>query len=170
MTVSSKQHPRCTFVALVSLLLLLTMGVTGCEEPVGGGKCRTRALGPPDGVEQPRTVAMSVGQDERPPGQADFRKPGKPRPKPKPTRTRAAPQCTKSNSPVWKSLKPYKGSLRTNGKSGKAQRFYEWDYTHNDIEEFGPAPHYEHLGSRHPSTNKLYKGPVPGRNLKGKLK
>ncbi|CAG8854261.1 15383_t:CDS:2, partial [Gigaspora margarita] len=36
-------------------------------------------------------------------------------------------------SPFWKSLKPYKGSIKTNGLSRKKRRYYEWDYTHNDI-------------------------------------
>ena len=30
--------------------------------------------------------------------------------------------CTKQESPQWKKLKPYKDSIRSNGKSGKAAR------------------------------------------------
>lgn len=66
--------------------------------------------------------------------------------------------------------KPHKGSVHSNGKSGKAALYYEWDHTHNDIEVYGPAPGYKHLGSMDPSTGQIYKRPVEGRNLRGKLK
>ncbi|ADB35725.1 conserved hypothetical protein [Kribbella flavida DSM 17836] len=67
-------------------------------------------------------------------------------------------------------MDPYKGSVRTNGRSGKSARFYEWDHTHNDIEVYGPGPAYRHLGSMDPRDGDMYKGPVKGRNLQGKLR
>ena len=78
--------------------------------------------------------------------------------------------CTKQESPVWQQLKPYRGSIKTNGKKGKKARFYEWDYTHNDIEVYGPAPRYEHLGSADPRNGDSYKPPVKDRNLRDELK
>jgi len=95
------------------------------------------------------------------------------RPKPpkpaKPPKKRAF-NCSKQTFPQWKKFQPYKGSVRSNGKSSKAARYYEWDHTHNDIEVYGPAPDYKHLGSMNPVDGDMYKGPVAGRNLKGKLK
>jgi hypothetical protein len=61
----------------------------------------------------------------------------------------------KADSPVWKSLKPYKGKTRTNGLSGKRKQYYEWDYKHNDIEVFDHK--FEHLGSMNPRTGDIYK-------------
>ena len=67
----------------------------------------------------------------------------------------------KSESPQWKKLKTVKGSnLRTSG-SGSKQLFYEWDYTHNDIEVYNSNG--VHLGSMDPVTGEMYKPAVPGR-------
>ncbi|MFI6778758.1 colicin E3/pyocin S6 family cytotoxin [Nocardia sp. NPDC050412] len=66
-------------------------------------------------------------------------------------------------SPVWKDLKPYRGRTRTNGKNGKAREYYEWDYTHNDIEAYDSKGN--HLGSIDPITGKIYKPAVPGRTI-----
>jgi len=78
--------------------------------------------------------------------------------------------CSKQRSPQWQRLKPYRGEVRSNGKTGKRARYYEWDATHNDIEVYGPASKYKHLGSMDPITGRIYKDPVEGRNLRGKLK
>lgn len=67
-------------------------------------------------------------------------------------------------SPVWKDAKPYKGKTRTNGENGKNREYYEWDYTHNDIEVYDSKG--AHLGSKDPVTGKMYKDPVPGRKIK----
>ncbi len=40
----------------------------------------------------------------------------------------------KAESKVWKELKHYRGKTKTNGLRGKDQKFYEWDYLHNEIE------------------------------------
>lgn len=78
--------------------------------------------------------------------------------------------CSKQESPQWKKLKAHRGSIKTNGKSGKAARYYEWDYTHNDIEEYGPGPRYEHRGSIDPINGDRYRAAVKDRNLKDELK
>lgn len=44
------------------------------------------------------------------------------------------------------------------------------DNAHNDIEVYGPAPGYNHLGSMDPVNGNMYKGPVKDRSLRGKLK
>ncbi|MBP9829649.1 MAG: hypothetical protein KBD04_06445 [Proteobacteria bacterium] len=62
--------------------------------------------------------------------------------------------CGKSESPVWKELKPYRGEYRTNTKGDE---IYKWDHLHNDIEVFSKRG--EHLGSMDPRTGILYKGP-----------
>ncbi|UCM85509.1 MAG: hypothetical protein LF885_05950 [Rickettsia endosymbiont of Culicoides impunctatus] len=71
--------------------------------------------------------------------------------------------CEKSESPIWKELKPYKGKTKTNGLSGNKQRFYEWDHTHNDIEIYDSNGC--HQGSINPKTGELYKEAVKGRKL-----
>jgi len=67
----------------------------------------------------------------------------------------------KAESKVWKELKPYKGKTKTNGLSGNKQEFYQWDYTHNDIEVYDRNG--DHLGSMDPKTGKMYK---PAKNYK----
>ena len=71
---------------------------------------------------------------------------------------------SKAESKIWKELKPHKGKTKTNGLKGKSQRFYEWDYTHNDIEVFNGGK--RHLGSMDPKTGEMIKPPVPGRMLR----
>jgi filamentous hemagglutinin len=41
--------------------------------------------------------------------------------------------------------------------------FYEWDYTHNDIEVYNKRG--VHLGSMDPVSGDMYKDAVPGRKL-----
>ena len=42
----------------------------------------------------------------------------------------------KSESPIWKSFKHYRGKIKTNGLSGKKLRYFGWDNTHNEIEMY----------------------------------
>ncbi|WP_407675306.1 colicin E3/pyocin S6 family cytotoxin [Paraburkholderia sprentiae] len=65
---------------------------------------------------------------------------------------------TKADSPVWQDLQPAGNGVKTDGS-----RFYEWDYTHNDIEVYDKRG--RHLGSADPVTGDLNKPAVPGRKL-----
>jgi len=70
---------------------------------------------------------------------------------------------SKSESPQWRSFRTVKNSsLRTSG-SGVNQRYYKWDFTHNDIEVFNYRG--EHLGSMDPVTGEIYKPAVAGRTI-----
>lgn len=60
----------------------------------------------------------------------------------------------KSQSPFWKSLKPFREDIKTNGKSGSKCLYYQWDYTHQEIEM------YDHLGYPIDALN-----PVNGKRL-----
>ena len=72
--------------------------------------------------------------------------------------------CTKNESPIWRSFENVKNSdLKTSGH-GASQKFYQWDYTHNDIEVYDCNG--KHLGSMDPITGEMYKLPVKGRVLK----
>lgn len=148
-------------VAALTTALLAVGSLTACEPTTGGSGSR--------GCTFKRPNAIGAGSATAPPRVASPDDSRPRRPKPKSTKTRKA-NCTKQTSPVWKGFTPYKNGIRTNGKTGKDARFYEWDHTHNDIEVYGPGSSYRHLGSLDPANGKLYKGPVPGRNLQGKLK
>jgi hypothetical protein len=63
----------------------------------------------------------------------------------------------------WENLQPFRGSIKTNGLSGKARRFFEWDHTHDDVEVYDSRG--RHLGSADPSTGDMVKPAVPGRRL-----
>jgi len=67
--------------------------------------------------------------------------------------------CSKSESPVWKELKPFRGSLKTDG-----DKIYEWDRLHNDIEIYNSRG--QHLGSLDPQTGLKIKDAVAGRTIK----
>ena len=69
---------------------------------------------------------------------------------------------SKSESKVWRKLDNYRDGIKRSG-SGRNQRFYKWDHTHNDIEVYNHRG--KHLGSMDPSTGKMYKPPAPGRTL-----
>jgi len=70
---------------------------------------------------------------------------------------------SKQNSEVFKGFKPVKGrSYRTLG-NGRNKKYYDWDYTHNDIEVYDRSG--KHLGSMNPITGEMYKGPVRGREI-----
>ena len=71
---------------------------------------------------------------------------------------------TKNNSPVWKSFDRVKGSSMRKSGTGKNVQYYEWDYTHNDIEVYDR--YGRHLGSKDPMTGEMYKDAVPGRTIK----
>jgi len=71
--------------------------------------------------------------------------------------------CGPGNSPVWISLKPFRAKTKTNALSGSKRRYYEWDYTHNDIEMYDKGGY--HLGTIHPVTGSLIKAAVAGRRI-----
>ncbi|WP_327112799.1 colicin E3/pyocin S6 family cytotoxin [Streptomyces sp. NBC_01341] len=73
-------------------------------------------------------------------------------------------KSTPSNSPYWKKLTPHKGKTKSNGKSGSKKRYFEWDYTHGDIEVYDKNG--KHLGSADPNGGHIYKPPVKGRKIK----
>jgi hypothetical protein len=76
----------------------------------------------------------------------------------------AAGSISKAESPIWQDLKPFRGSTRTNGLGGSARQYYEWDYTHNDIEVYNRQG--QHLGSMDPSSGEMIKPAVAGRKIK----
>ena len=45
-------------------------------------------------------------------------------------------KLSKSQSPIWKSLKPYRDNIKTNGLSGSKCLYFQWDYTHQEIEMY----------------------------------
>ena len=69
----------------------------------------------------------------------------------------------KQESPVWRSLSNVKGKDRKTIGTGKYQRYFEWDNTHNDIEVYDNRG--KHLGSMDPITGKMYKPAVKGRKI-----
>jgi hypothetical protein len=85
---------------------------------------------------------------------------GAPKPRPGP---RQKPKCTKATSPVWQDLKPYRGSIKTNGETGRRARYYQWDHTHGDIEMYDHRG--RHMGSVSPDTGRIIKGAVKGRTI-----
>ncbi|MFF4415067.1 DNRLRE domain-containing protein [Streptosporangium sp. NPDC001559] len=73
--------------------------------------------------------------------------------------SKRAEKANPGNSPTWKSLKPYRGKTKTDGKG----KYYEWDYTHGDIEVYDKKG--RHLGSADPVEGKIYKPAVSGRKI-----
>ena len=69
----------------------------------------------------------------------------------------------KSQSPIWNSFKHHRKDIKTNGLSGSRAEFYQWDYTHNDIEVYNKAG--KHKGSMCPINGKMYKEPKKGREI-----
>lgn len=69
---------------------------------------------------------------------------------------------SKQESPVWGNLLNAGNGRKTSGQ-GSDRRYYEWDYTHGDIEVYDRRG--RHLGSMNPSTGEMYKPPVPGRKV-----
>ena len=75
-----------------------------------------------------------------------------------------AAKLSKATSPFWKTLQTIAGrQTRTNGLSGNKRRFYEWDYTHSDIEMY--SANRNHLGSVSALDGSLIKPAKPGRRL-----
>ncbi|MBO7226416.1 MAG: hypothetical protein J6V33_02385 [Bacteroidales bacterium] len=62
--------------------------------------------------------------------------------------------CSKSESKYWRSLKNEGNGRKSSGK-GKKKQYYEWDYTHNDIEVYNHRG--EFIGSADPITGDIYK-------------
>ena len=69
----------------------------------------------------------------------------------------------KQESDVYNSFDKVRGRDRKTSGTGKKQRYYEWDYIHNDIEVYNSKG--KHLGSMDPVTGEMYKGPVKGRRI-----
>ena len=65
-----------------------------------------------------------------------------------------------SLSPIWQNAEPFRGRTRRNERG----QLLQWDYTHGDIEVFGP--NRRHLGSADPITGEVIKPPEPGRRLR----
>ncbi|KWW99152.1 Cytotoxic domain protein [Carbonactinospora thermoautotrophica] len=78
--------------------------------------------------------------DDEPPAEAE------------PKKERVKPDCTKADAKFWKSPRPFRGKYKADG-----ERVYYWDYTHNDLEVFDMNG--KHLGSAHPDTGEMIKGP-----------
>ena len=70
-----------------------------------------------------------------------------------------------SESKHWKALGPYRGKYKTSGE-GRDKRYYNWDYTHQDIEVYGRNG--KHLGSLDPTTGEMTKPPIKGRKMENK--
>ena len=69
----------------------------------------------------------------------------------------------KAESEIWQALKSFQGKTKTNGLVGKKRRYYEWDYTHGDIEVYNSK--FKHMGSMDALSGKMYKPAVPGRGI-----
>ncbi|KWW97469.1 hypothetical protein TH66_17680 [Carbonactinospora thermoautotrophica] len=121
------------------MLVVVAAQPQGCE---GSGGVGSRGC-----VTKHEVRRAAVVRDYEPPAEA------RPRPKPKPKKERVKPDCTKANARFWKSLRPYRGKCRTDGR-----RVYYWDHTHNDLEVYDKRTK-KHLGSAHPDTGDIIKGP-----------
>jgi hypothetical protein len=74
----------------------------------------------------------------------------------------------KQESSIWKGFKPHRGEVKTNAAKGKRREYYEWDFTHDDIEVYDHAG--DHKGSMDPVTGEMYKPPVIGRDIRNKIR
>lgn len=70
----------------------------------------------------------------------------------------------KQESKQWNSLGKVKGQDRRTFGAGKDKKYFEWDFTHNDIEVYNSKG--KHLGSMDPTTGDIYKPAVKGRTIK----
>ena len=70
---------------------------------------------------------------------------------------------TKQQSAVFKKFKSVRGQTYRYSGYGRNRQYYDWDFTHNDIEVYDRNG--KHLGSMDPLTGKMYKGAVKGRKL-----
>ncbi len=71
--------------------------------------------------------------------------------------------CSPGDSPVWQGLQSWRGKTKTNGLSGRSRRYFEWNFTHSDIEVYDRVG--RHLGSMDPSSGEMVKPPVAGRRI-----
>jgi hypothetical protein len=72
-------------------------------------------------------------------------------------------EATGKQGDFWKNLDSYRGKTKTNSEKGKKRRFYEWDHTHGDVEEYDSNG--RHAGTVDPQTGQQTKPPVPGRKI-----
>ncbi|KWX03527.1 hypothetical protein TH66_11680 [Carbonactinospora thermoautotrophica] len=123
--------------ALLGALMLVAANTQGGCEQSSAGDCRsTRAAA---------VRVVTFDSDEA----APKRKPRKPQ-------KERVFNCSPGNSDYWQGLKPYKRGWRTDGKGN----FYQWDYTHNDIEKWEKrGSKLYHRGSLDPRNGRPYKGP-----------
>ena len=70
----------------------------------------------------------------------------------------------KQESEQWNNLNKVKGQDRRTSGTGKNKQYYEWDFTHNDIEVYDAKG--KHLGSMNPTSGEMYKPSVKGRTIK----
>jgi len=71
---------------------------------------------------------------------------------------------SKTSSPVWQNLNPFRGNIRTNGLSGSSRSYFTWDYTHNHIEKYNHIG--KHVGAIDPVTGNICEPAVPGRSIR----
>jgi len=71
--------------------------------------------------------------------------------------------CPSGSILNWKSMTPWRGQTKTNGLSDKDRRYFEKDYTHQDI-EFTIATG-KHLGSMDPATGLMTKPALIGTTI-----
>ncbi len=65
-----------------------------------------------------------------------------------------------SMSPIWNSFDNYRGKIK---KNSKGTEYYQWDYTHGDIEVYNSRG--EHLGCIDAITGAWTKNAVKGRTI-----
>jgi hypothetical protein len=68
----------------------------------------------------------------------------------------------RAESPIWNALRNFRNGIKSSGY-GKDLRYYEWDFTHGDIEVYNSSG--RHVGSMHPESGLMYKPAIPGRKL-----
>lgn len=66
-------------------------------------------------------------------------------------------------SDIWRDFQNVGNGRKTNGLSGRNKQYYEWDYTHNDIEVYNHRG--QHIGSMDPVTGEIYKPAVFKRDI-----
>jgi hypothetical protein len=64
-------------------------------------------------------------------------------------------QIAKATSPVWQCFQSFRGKTKTNGQSGSKKEFYEWHFTHCDIEVYDK--NCKHKGTMDPMTGEMIK-------------
>ncbi len=69
-----------------------------------------------------------------------------------------------AQSYIWRQLRTGRRGVRTNGLSGRRERFYQWDYKHGEIEVYNGRN--EHIGVLDPVTGEWAKPPKSDRTIK----